>query len=169
MLANGQLGRKTGGGFYKMLKADDGSKSMQVFDLQDRDWRALQPVTLDIAHQDIASLLFAEDAQGQFAWDIMSETFTYAAALVPEISNDIVNIDRAMKWGFNWAQGPFEMMDQVGAEKIVDKLQSQGSELTGMLQVLNDNKLSQFYDNTCLLYTSPSPRDQRGSRMPSSA
>lgn len=148
MLANGQLGRKTGGGFYKMLKADDGSKSMQVFDLQDRDWRALQAVTLDIAHQDIASLLFTEDAEGQFAWDIMSETFTYAASLVPEISNDIVNIDRAMKWGFNWAQGPFEMMDQVGATKIVDKLKSQGSELTGMLQVLNDNKLSRFYDNT---------------------
>ena len=148
MLANGQLGRKTGGGFYKMLKGEDGSKSMQVYDLQDRDWRALQPASLDTSHQDIATLLFAEDAEGQFAWDIMSATFTYAASLVPEISDDIVNIDRAMKWGFNWAHGPFELMDQVGAEKIVSKLQSQGTELTGMLKVLNDNKLNRFYDST---------------------
>jgi len=115
MLANGQLGRKTGGGFYKMLKADDGSKSMQV---------------------------------GKFAWDLMSATFTYASSLVPEISDDIVNIDRAMKWGFNWAHGPFEMMDLVGADKIVHKLQSQGSDITGMLKVLSDNKHSRFYDNT---------------------
>ena len=79
--------------------------------------------------------------------DIMSATFTYAASLVPEISDDIVNIDRAMKWGFNWAHGPFELMDQVGAEKIVSKLQSQGTELTGMLKVLNDNKLNRFYDS----------------------
>jgi len=147
MLANGQLGRKTGGGFYKMLKADDGSKSMQVYDLQDRDWRALQPATLDTAHQDVKTLLFAEDAEGVFAWDLMSATFIYAASLVPEISDDIVNIDRAMKWGFNWAYGPFELMDQIGAEKIASKLQSQGTELTGMLKILNDNKLSSFYQS----------------------
>ncbi len=148
MLANGQLGRKTGGGFYKMLKADDGSKSMQVFDLQARDWRAMQPATLDTTHQDVATLLFADDEEGQFAWDILSATFTYAASLVPEISDDIVNIDRAMKWGFNWAHGPFEMMDLVGAEKIASKLQNQGTELTGMLKVLNENKLSHFYENS---------------------
>lgn len=148
MLANGQLGRKTGGGFYKMLKADDGSKSMQVYDLQGRNWRAMQPSTLEPVHQDVATLLFADDAEGKFAWDLMSATFTYASSLVPEISDDIVNIDRAMKWGFNWAHGPFEMMDLVGADKIVHKLQSQGSDITGMLKVLSDNKHSRFYDNT---------------------
>jgi len=77
----------------------------------------------------------------------MSATFTYAASLVPEISDDIVNIDRAMKWGFNWTHGPFEMMDLVGAAKIVDKLQSQGAEITGMLKVLNDAKLTSFYQS----------------------
>jgi len=128
MLGNGQLGRKTGGGFYKMLKADDGSKSMQVFDLNKRDWRAHQPTTLDPTHQDIATLLFSDDAEGKFAWDLISATFTYASALVPEISDDIVNIDRAMKWGFNWAHGPFELMDLVGPARIAEKLQSEGAE-----------------------------------------
>jgi 3-hydroxyacyl-CoA dehydrogenase len=146
MLANNQLGRKSGGGFYKMLKADDGSKSMQVYDLQNRDWRAMQPASLDASHQDIATLLFADDAEGQFAWDLMSETFLYAASLVPEISDDIVNIDRAMQWGFNWANGPFALMDLVGADKIADKLQQQGKTLPGMLKVLSDNNLSRFYE-----------------------
>ena len=145
MLGNGQLGRKTGGGFYKMLKADDGSKSMQVFDLNKRDWRAHQPTTLDPTHQDIATLLFSDDAEGKFAWDLMSATFTYASALVPEISDDIVNIDRAMKWGFNWAHGPFELMDLVGPARIAEKLQSEGAEVTGMLKVLVDNGLEKFY------------------------
>ena len=147
MLAAGQLGRKTGGGFYKMLKADDGSKSMQVYDLQDRDWRDLQTAELDAAHQDVATLLFTDDAEGRFAWDIMSATFTYAASLVPEISDDIVNIDRAMKWGFNWTYGPFEMMDLVGATKIVEKLKSQGADINGMFKVLDDNNLTHFYQS----------------------
>lgn len=147
MLGNGQLGRKTGGGFYKMLKAEDGSKTMQVYELHNRDWRNMQPATLDPAHQDIATLMFTDDAEGKFAWDLMSATFTYASSLVPEISDDIVNIDRAMKWGFNWAHGPFEMMDLVGPDKIVNKLQSQGSEITGMLKVLTDNKARQFYQS----------------------
>lgn len=145
MLAKGQLGRKTGGGFYKMLKADDGSKSMQVFDLENRDWRAHQPAALDKIHQDIATLLFADDAEGRFAWDLMSATFTYASSLVPEISDDIVNVDRAMRWGFNWSHGPFEMMDLIGANKIVEKLHSQNRQVTGMLKILNDNKLERFY------------------------
>jgi len=74
-----------------------------------------------------------------------SSPFTYASALVPEISDDIVNIDRAMKWGFNWAHGPFELMDLVGPARIAEKLQSEGAEVTGMLKVLVDNGLEKFY------------------------
>ena len=145
MLANNQLGRKTGGGFYKMIKTDDGTKSMEVFDLASETWRAAETITLSDAHTDIKTLMFSDDAQGNFAWDLMSTTLLYASALVPEISNDIVNIDRAMKWGFNWAQGPFELIDTIGASKFADKVTASGANVDGILKVLLDSDHDTFY------------------------
>ncbi|OED40636.1 hypothetical protein AB833_11225 [Chromatiales bacterium (ex Bugula neritina AB1)] len=147
MLGNGQLGRKTGGGFYKLVKAEDGSKSMEVYDLQARQWRPMNAVELESAHQDIKTLVFANDAEGKFSWDLMSSTLEYASSLVPEISNDIVNVDRAMAWGFNWALGPFKLIDAIGAQAFAEKLQSEGRELSGMLKVLIENGHSSFYRN----------------------
>ena len=136
MLDNGQLGRKTGGGFYKMIKSPDGEKSMQVFDLQEKDWRAMQPAELSDAQSDIKQLMFGSDNESQFVWDLMSTTLNYASALVPEISDDIVNVDRAMKWGFNWAQGPFELLDSIGARKFAEKCTANGQAIEGMLKAL---------------------------------
>ncbi len=145
MLKNKQLGRKTGGGFYKMIKSDDGSKSMEVFDLSNEAWRAMQPASLDDQHNDIKTLMFSDDDEGKFAWDLMSSTLSYASALVPEISNDIVNVDRAMKWGFNWAEGPFELIDSIGAKKFADKVSASGGKIDGMLKVLLDSGNETFY------------------------
>jgi len=145
MLANGQLGRKTGGGFYKMVKSDDGSRSMETFDLGSRQWRAQTEVTLTEPHSDITTLMFCDDSEGKFAWDLMSSTLTYASALVPEISDDIVNIDRAMKWGFNWSMGPFELIDHIGADKFVAKLNDQKTPLSGMLKTMADGGHQSFY------------------------
>ncbi len=147
MLNNGQLGRKTGGGFYKMVKSADGEKSMQVFDLQQKDWRAIQKVELNDAQTDIEQLMYGSDGESQFAWNLMSNTLTYSSALVPEISDDIVNVDRAMKWGFNWAQGPFELLDAVNARKFAEKCQAEGTAIEGMLKVLMDSGNDTFYRN----------------------
>lgn len=145
MLKNKQLGRKSGGGFYKMIKADDGSKSMEVFDLSSEAWRSKQPASLGDDHNDIKTLMFSDDDEGKFAWDLMSATLSYASALVPEISDDIVNVDRAMKWGFNWAEGPFELIDSIGAEKFAGKITADGGKIDGMLKVLLDSGNSTFY------------------------
>lgn len=146
MLKAGQLGRKTGGGYYKMLKDADGNKSMEVFNLQDQSWRAMQPAgELDAEHSVATKLFFAESHEGHFAWQVMSNTLAYAADLVPEIADDIVNIDRAMRWGFNWQQGPFEMIDEIGADKFAQKLVAEGRALPRMLQVLKDSGHSSFY------------------------
>ncbi len=147
MLGNGQLGRKTGGGFYKLVKADDGSKSMEVYDLTDKHWRPMQNIELQAVHQDIKTLMFSDDAEGRFSWDLMSATLNYASELVPEISDDIVNVDRAMKWGFNWAMGPFELIDAIGAQAFSDKLKADGVAINGMLKVLLDNGHGSFYIN----------------------
>ena len=155
MLKAGQLGRKTGGGYYKMLKDADGNKSMEVFNLLDESWRTMTPVKeLGDEHSIASNLLFSDSAEGRFAWQIMSNTLAYAADLVPEIADDIVNVDRAMRWGFNWQQGPFEMIDELGADKFAEKLTSEGRAVPRMLQVLKDSGKQTFYSDGSFLSTS---------------
>ena len=83
----------------------------------------------------------------------MSSTLSYSSALVPEISDDIVNVDRAMRWGFNWAQGPFEMLDAIGPKQFIEKYASNGGEIKGMLKVLQDSGKDTFYSDNKYLTT----------------
>jgi len=142
----GQLGRKTGGGFYRVQRLDDGSKKKETFDLLAGDWRAARDITLKKEHRDLTALL-ADDPLGWLAWDIMGETLCYAADLVPQIADDIVNIDRAMRWGFAWTHGPFQMLDALGPIKVIEKLQGMEGELPKMLKVLQDSGATHFYRN----------------------
>ena len=145
MFDAGQLGRKSGGGFYKLTRNDDGSKTMEVYDLRTSAWRLALDFELDEEHGDYTTLLYADSELGKFAWELMSAVFCYAADLVPEIADDIVNIDRAMRWGFNWAQGPFEMMDALGPQQLADKLQSEGRAVPSMLAKLLASGNGRFY------------------------
>ena len=146
LLERGQLGRKAGGGFYRMLKNDDGSKSVEAFDLKQGEWRASEKVELDDAHATLEGL-FVEDAQGRFSWAMTSSVLSYAADLVPEIADDVVNIDRAMRWGFAWEKGPFELLDALGPKKVIVRLVSEGRHVPKMLQVLMDAGAETFYRN----------------------
>jgi 3-hydroxyacyl-CoA dehydrogenase len=145
MLERGQLGRKSGGGFYRMVEGDDGSRSKETFQLAEGTWRPALEVTLLESHQDAASLLFEGDAAGRFAWDLMGDALCYAADLVPEIADDIVNVDRAMRWGFNWQKGPFELLDALGPGRVIARLRSEGRPLPMMLAVLESTGAERFY------------------------
>ena len=146
LLDRGQLGRKSGGGFYRLIRHDDGSKSMNVFDLVAGDWRPAEPVELDEAHASLDGL-FADDAQGRFSWDMMSTTLGYAADLIPAIADDVVNIDRAMRWGFAWEKGPFEMLDALGPGRVIDRFEAEGRAVPAMLKVLRDAGAATFYSD----------------------
>ncbi len=143
MLARGQLGRKSGGGFYKLTKLEDGSRSKETFDLMTGEWRPAQDAVPD--HGDIRSLFDADDAQGRFAWALMGGTLAYAAALVPEISGDIVNVDRAMRWGFAWKQGPFELLDALDPAAVITRLEQNHRPVPNMLAILRDAGAESFY------------------------
>jgi 3-hydroxyacyl-CoA dehydrogenase len=145
MLADGQLGRKSGGGFYKMVKSADGEKHMEIFDLSDRAWRPMQPIQLEQSHTDFSNLMYGNDPQSAFTQALMGTTLRYASALVPEISDDVVNVDRAMKWGFNWDQGPFELLDSIDPIKFADAIKQRGEPVDGMLKVLIDSGNTRFY------------------------
>ena len=143
LLRRGQLGRKSGGGFYRVVKGDDGSKRKETFDLAAGSWREWKPAAPPAG--DAADLLFRNDPSGRFAWDLLGETLLYAADLVPEIADDPVNIDRAMRWGFNWKRGPFELLDHLGPERVITRMEGLGRPLPRLLAVLKDSGGSSFY------------------------
>jgi 3-hydroxyacyl-CoA dehydrogenase len=152
MVERGQLGRKTGGGFYRLIRHDDGSRSKEVFDLRLQSWRPAENVTLAPEHTQAASLLFDDSPGGRFAWDVMGGTLRYAAELIPEIADDVVNVDRAMRWGFNWAKGPFELLDALGPARVVERLEATDQPLPRMLALLREAGAERFYgeSGTCL-------------------
>ena len=146
MLERGQIGRKAGAGFYRMQKLDDGSRKTEIYDLTADTWRASEKHQLDDAHAGL-DVLLADDTAGNLAWRIMGGTLCYAADLIPEIADDVVNIDRAMKWGYAWGRGPFEMIDALGADKVMARINASGAPMPKMLQVLADAGADGFYRN----------------------
>ena len=128
MLERKLLGDKAGQGFYKKLRKGEESEILTL-DLATFDYRPRQRPklpALEMAQniegprQRVAALLQSRDRAGEFYWKLLSTTFHYAASRIPEIADDIVAIDNAMKWGFNWECGVFELWDAVGVEKTVE-------------------------------------------------
>ncbi|MCC7259690.1 MAG: 3-hydroxyacyl-CoA dehydrogenase/enoyl-CoA hydratase family protein, partial [Alphaproteobacteria bacterium] len=115
MIADGYTGRKGKGGFYRINK-EDGKKSKETIDLKSGRFRATQKAKLesaDAAKAGLNALVTHKDLGGQYAWAVLSQTLAYAASLVPEISDDLVSVDEAMKLGYNWKYGPFELIDRL--------------------------------------------------------
>ncbi len=142
-----QLGRKTGGGFYKLIRHEDGTKTMEVFDLQQDTWRAAEEVVLSENEQSLETLFDLETPTGRFVRKLMTTTLFYSADLIPEIADDIVNIDRAMRWGFGWQQGPFELIDRIGADRLSTAIKQQGLPQPKMLALLQETGSNSFYRN----------------------
>ncbi|MDJ0769000.1 MAG: 3-hydroxyacyl-CoA dehydrogenase NAD-binding domain-containing protein [Ilumatobacter sp.] len=154
MLERGQLGRKARalGGFGRVQKLDDGTKRKETFDLVAEEWRdAVEPdlagVSGDVLGA-IGEVMFDESLAGQLAWQVFGGTLRYTAGLIPEIADDVVNVDNAIRWGFNWAHGPFELLDEVGPARVIERIRDEGgagAELPAMLQVLADSGSETFY------------------------
>jgi 3-hydroxyacyl-CoA dehydrogenase len=143
MRARGQLGRKTGAGFYRQTAGADGKRLRETFDLTSESWRPAQAPAAVPA--DAAALLFGTDALARFVFDTMGGTLAYAADLVPEIADDIVAVDRAMRWGFNWKRGPFELIDALGPARFASALGAAGQPVPAMLKVLRQASAPSFY------------------------
>lgn len=143
----GQLGRKVGGGFARMTKLDDGTKLKESFDLLAQEWREAKPPEVSNLSGDLGAVVFDDSIEGELAWQVFGGTLRYAADLIPEIADDVVNIDRAIRWGFNWAKGPFEMLDHLGPARVIDRIEAEGGEVPAMLAVLRDAGAETFYRN----------------------
>jgi 3-hydroxyacyl-CoA dehydrogenase len=94
----------------------------------------------------VKSFVTSPDRGGQFAWKILKKILLYSAERVPEISDDIVNIDRAMKWGYNWELGPFELWDAMGLKPSVKRMEKEGETIPPLVEQLLSKGYSSFYE-----------------------
>jgi 3-hydroxyacyl-CoA dehydrogenase len=143
------LGDKTGQGFYKKEGRDaEGRDIRLVLDWQTLDYMpSVRPKfpALEMAKNvestasRIAQLLHADpskDKAAAFYWPLLTELFTYAASRVPEIADNIVEVDLAMKTGFNWELGPFEMFDAAGVRATTEKMRAAGMPISANVEKL---------------------------------
>ena len=150
MIADGYTGRKGKGGFYRIVKAADGSKTKEVVDLQTGQYRSEQKARLEsvnAAKDGIAALFSHKDIGGQYAASVMLKTLHYAASLIPEISDDIAEVDAAMRTGYSWKYGPFQMIDRLaagdksGTEVLAEFFQQAGLSVPPLIEKAKGKKL----------------------------
>jgi len=154
MIEKKLLGEKTKQGFYKKAKDSDGKRVILSLDyntLEHTPRKKVKLASLEATKnvsgtgQKIKSLYYAEDIAGQFAFRTLSEAFIYSANRIPEIADDIVNVDNAMKWGFGRKMGPFETWDAVGVGKSMEKMNEAGYEIPTWVHEMLDSGKTSFY------------------------
>ncbi|MDX1432587.1 MAG: 3-hydroxyacyl-CoA dehydrogenase/enoyl-CoA hydratase family protein [Gammaproteobacteria bacterium] len=137
MIEQGYTGRKGKGGFYR-LKREQGRRVKQAIDLESGEYRdTVQPAleSLEAARSGgLRALVEHEDRGGVYAWQVLAKTLGYAAGLVPEIADDVVAVDDAMKLGYNWTWGPFELIDRLGAEWFAARMRADGMAVPALLE-----------------------------------
>jgi 3-hydroxyacyl-CoA dehydrogenase len=138
MLENGWLGSKSGQGFF--LKQGKDILELDPNTLEYGPRQKLKTASVELSKQEkglankMKALVYADDRAGQLLWNILSPVLAYSAHLLGTIADDIVAIDRAMKWGFGWEMGPFETWDAIGLRKSVSKMNHVPTWINEMLE-----------------------------------
>lgn len=154
MLANRWFGNKTRQGFYKKVKGSEGDEVWAL------DYRALEyrprskpkfpsletAKSLEDVGERIRSIAYAQDRAGAFVWKTLSDTLLYSAGRIPEIADDLAAVDDAMRWGFNWELGPFEIWDAIGVEPSVARMRAEGKSIPPLVEALLASGRKRFYE-----------------------
>jgi 3-hydroxyacyl-CoA dehydrogenase len=174
MVEKGLLGNKSKGGFYRKEKGEGGTKIF-FYDYNSGDYlpsaRPKFPSTEAARHIDdpaerLRTMMKGDDKGAEFAWKTLRDTLIYTVNRIPEIADDVVNVDNAMRWGFNWELGPFEMLDAMGVSEFVSRAQKDGLAVPQALQGVEcfyrfENGKKFFYDLLSGEYRKvPVPADQ---------
>lgn len=134
MIADGYTGRKGKGGFYRINR--EAGKRKESIDLATGDYRPTAKASAPRAK--LPQLIALPGKTGAFAWAVLGGVLRYAAELVGTIADDIVAIDDAMKLGYNWKYGPFELIDQLGAATFAQRLADEGQPVPEILKTAGD-------------------------------
>ncbi len=144
MIADGYTGRKGKGGFYR-LNEISGKRVKESINLQTGEYQTSEKFVLpDLpkTQDELRAFLASDDAihpplkkggLGGFAWQVLSNTLAYSASLIPEIADDIVAVDTAMRLGYNWKYGPFELLDRIGVDWFIDRLLAENRKVPPLL------------------------------------
>ena len=150
MVSNKWLGQKSGQGFYK--KIDKGiihSLNLKTLEYEPMNKKRHAAFTLakekTYLRDRLNAIVRSDDVAGEFLWKTFSRTLIYSANLVGVIADDVYSIDRAMKWGFGWELGPFEVLDAIGLNYFVDRCKKDGVAVPSWLLDLKSKEISSIY------------------------
>ena len=150
LVDSNRLGQKTGSGFYK--KNED--RSIHSLDLSTGEYKPFGSVRFDCFRiakdrqrlsEKIIALCNGDDRGSEYFWELTSRTLIYSANRIPEVSDDIVNIDNAMKWGFAWDIGPFETWDIIGVKRSSDRMLAEGKNVPEWVLEMLEHGRQSFY------------------------
>ena len=161
MVAKGMLGNKSKQGFFKKVKGEKGQeffyydyKSGEYAPSQRPKFASIEAAkAIDDPARRLQALISGSDKAAQFAWVNVRDTLIYTFNRIPEIADDIVNIDNAMKWGFNWELGPFEMLDAIGVAYFVERAEKDGITVPAGLKTIE--RFYKFEDGRNYYYSIP--------------
>lgn len=168
MMENKWLGSKTGQGFYKKVRKDDGSSEILSLDLNTMDYRANKKAsfatleltkTVDKVIDRFPILVSGKDKAGDFYRKNFAAMFAYVSNRIPEISDELYKIDDAMKAGFGWEHGPFQIWDAIGVEKGLAIMKAEGIEPAAWVNEMLASGSKSFYtvkDGATYFYDIPS-------------
>ena len=166
MVASKWLGNKAGQGFYKKIRKN-GDSLIMALDIRKMEYRpqekpafpALNAMrAIEPAAERLRALLAGKDRASRFLWQTTAAQLLYSACRIPEISNDIVNIDRAMRWGYNWELGPFETWDVLGVRETAQRMRAEKMELPASVESFLSAGHHSFYHRAsgeCSFYDFP--------------
>ncbi|HEX8822253.1 MAG TPA: 3-hydroxyacyl-CoA dehydrogenase/enoyl-CoA hydratase family protein [Archangium sp.] len=153
MVAKGMLGDKSGGGFYKKDKSA-GGKDILALDLKTLEYRPQAKVRyeslgaakdVENVRERVVTVMNGQDKAGKFAERITLDVLAYASRRIPEIADDVVNIDRGMRWGFAWDLGPFETWDAYGVKKGLERMKELGLKPAAWVEQMLASGRTSFY------------------------
>lgn len=148
------VGDKAGQGFYKRIQTDAGREIYEL-DYRTMEYRPQPKVNfpsleeakrISDTRERLRFLINSKDVVGQFLWSVIGDGLVYTANRIPEITDDLVQVDRAMKWGYNWELGPFETWDALGVVETVKRLEADGKPIPPLVTDLLATGKTSFYD-----------------------
>ncbi|MBI5577371.1 MAG: enoyl-CoA hydratase/isomerase family protein [Deltaproteobacteria bacterium] len=149
MANKGLLGNKSKQGFYKKVKGEKGDSKHYYDYISGKYDECRRPTFPSVGAakacgdpaKRLAAVVAGRDKGAEFAWRTLRDTLIYAFRRIPEIADDIASVDDAMKWGFNWDIGPFEMLDAIGVSEFVRRTEREGFKVPGKLK-----SVERFYE-----------------------
>jgi len=142
LIETGYTGRKGKGGFYRIKKTDN-KKILEAINLETGEYYPSKKIDIKSEKIDLKNLINREDKYGEYGWSVISKIIKYASSLVPGVTDKFNDIDEAMRLGFNWAKGPFEMLSEIGVKNFFEKIDS--FENNKFLENLSKSKNEDFY------------------------